>query len=273
MTHTFLRSPLMQRVLALFSLTLAVTVLGVQLRTANADLPQLDSSAFSFKYEMDVNPTTQDLPGTAAGVDFFIAPEGGGPGTFASGILTMPASTIYYNSNSTQPGNVWNSLSYAAGYTIEARLQTQQIGTIGSIGFWGSTSNGVGGYPTGEVTISDTVLYWGFAPNKVALASGLDNSVGFHDYRIAQLPGQASYNVWRDGILMNAAPLDSIFNYSLAEFNMGAINGQIYGTTQVDYLRFTSGAYAPAVPEPSSAVLVGLGILFLGLAKRWKRHR
>jgi hypothetical protein len=236
--------------------------LGTQ--TASAALVQTDSSSFAWKYEMNADPTTQNIDGVA-GADWGFAAA---KGTVADGILTT-ASTGYYSSWQDTAGQVWANVDFENGFTFETRLRTHQTGAHSAIGFMvGSALSNFA-----FLQVGDDSIFWGdaYAPT-IGTPGGYDNSTDFHTYRFAQLPNQDSYSVWRDGKLV-AEGLTSA--YTPSDLSACALFGSptsvAAGANEIDYVRITSGAFAP-VPEPGTCVLLTTGLLGL-VAYAWRKRR
>ena len=81
-------------------------------------------------------------------------------------------------------------------------------------------------------------------------------------FRVAQEPGSATYSVWRDGLLLSDS-LGNAHTYDRDGIWFGDGAGAWVGEVEIDYLRFTGGAWAPIVPEPSSLVLWTLAVAAL----------
>lgn len=232
---------------SLFVLAICALILVLGVPTAKADLTKQDSSAFTYKYEMD------DDPGTTA--DW--TANGGGTHGVSGGILTVDStnSNMYYMNTGTWAG-LFNDTD---GWTLEARVKvlSQAPGVHGALGF----NQGTATTDEPEFGIATDAVVWNQLGTFSQLGPTADNTNGFHVYRIAQLAGTTTFNVWRDGVLLNAAPLTT--NNGIDErlyFPDGG--GNWGGSEQIDYLRYTAGAFAP-VPEPGGLVLAGSALLAL----------
>ena len=77
------------------------------------------------------------------------------------------------------------------------------------------------------------------------LLDDIDNSSGFHVYRIAYSADDVIFQIWRDGILVatNLAPAKDTV-YKVLGFGDGSSTGS--GAGMIDYFRWdATGAYAP----------------------------
>jgi hypothetical protein len=246
-----------------------VAFVGLQMAKA---LPTKASVAFTWKYEMDVSPDTQNLDGNVDGesnpiMDFRFA------GSSSHSITTDDSMTILHLDMSAenarlasdQTGQIWQTqMTYAAGFTVEARVKVStSTGSLGAMTL--DPAVGTGDFynlATGETS-------WGspYGTPKQTLDSN-DNSSGYHVFRLAQLPGENSFSAWRDGVLIGSGLTGGFtFGTNLALGSEGSI---WRGTADVDYLRFTAGAYEP-LPEPSSMALLTAGLIGL-LAYAWRKR-
>jgi hypothetical protein len=66
---------------------------------------------------------------------------------------------------------------------------------------------------------------------------------------VAQAPGAATYSVWRDGKLLSDS-LGTGFDWAVDMISFGGYGEHWGGTFDIDYLRFTSGAWAPDDTPP-----------------------
>jgi hypothetical protein len=244
---------------------------------ANADLAQQDSADFAWKYEMTVDPTTQDLDSNGT-PDFVVWSLNGGSASLAGGVLTMnyPAPNNYYAVLG--PANIWpnSGVNFASGYTIEARVKIDS--STGSVGaFMMDAAPGDNMPATAELSVAGAGEFWGQPASSGANPPGVslgseDNTDGFHTFRIAQVPGAATYSVWRDGVLLsNSLPTAYDANGNVL-LDFGAPSGVIHGSSEVDYYRFTPGAFAPVVPEPGTLTLLATAMSGL-LAYAWRKRR
>ena len=214
-----------------------------------SDLRGMDSDRFDFKYEMDALPTQVDADADGH-KDFTAAGNVSGPAS--GGIVTCSfQANSYYKSDSGegQAGDTWRKISSYAGdtgYTIELKmkLRSQSNGTAMSL----TASDGSG---------DDMLL--SFHTNRISWAgttlAEMSTTDDFHTYRVARFPGiHARFAVWRDGRLVAWGLNDALpSNNGLNRLLFGAIGTAFGGSAQVDYLRFSLGAYAPAPEKKGSA--------------------
>jgi hypothetical protein len=247
------------------SLLVAVVAFGMA-GLANADLAQLDSSAFAWKYEMDAMPDTQDKDGNST-LDFnFVA--GDGSATTDGSVLRIingkANGAAFFNSGNA--GQLWpaQGFSYANGYTLEAKLKiiSQDTGAdavFSLVAIPSGTSN------FAALGVGSTKSEW------AGTSWTQTNTDAFHVFRVAQSPGAASYTVWRDGVVLSTE-LGAALVYSQGpQLYFGDGASTYGGTVDVDYLRLTTGAYAPT-PEPSTMVLLAMGLVGL-LAYAWRKRK
>ena len=266
----------MNRVHCGLVLFLGLAALAFAGQTAQCDT--MNSGNFAWKYEMADDPVTEDLD-SLAGYDWAIE---AGDFSVSDGKLTF-ASSGGYNALRSGPvvsGNVWNNISVATGYTIEASVKAAAGSTItngvpanGVVNIWGDAA------PSGDKTASCNLLIgatsvsWDlYSGGWQSLKSwnGLDNSSDFHTYRIAQTPGAATFSLWRDDVLLGSG-LATGYTTTGANLSVNQRGDAASGAAEIDYLRMTSGAYAP-VPEPSVLVLAASGLAGL-LAYAWKKRK
>ena len=72
--------------------------------------------------------------------------------------------------------------------------------------------------------------------------TGLDNSSGFHTYRIAEAAGDLTFSLWRDGVLLGSGlgpGYNTIYpNLSINQRGLASVGSEI------GYIRLTAGGYA-----------------------------
>jgi hypothetical protein len=235
--------------------------LSAGLSTAGAAITETkDSADFQWKYEMqteglypmDVKPSDQDLD-TNGTMDFH---EGGtgGSSSVSDGILTMASNNSqarYFRSNIDL--EIWRNqnFTFAEGYTIECSVKVNSsTGEHGAFAIF-SESLGTGGDAEARLLIHDDSQEWGSYDGGSNIYIDLgenDNTDDFHVFRIAQEAGQDNFCVWRDGALLYEGIRAGTYTSDLLLF--GDPGGSWGGEVEVDYFRFTSGAYAPGDTPP-----------------------
>ena len=215
----------------------------------------LDSTSFDWQYEFDVLPSAQDLDSNGV-ADFGLNGDAGtlnGDGTWS--MDTSAGSTVNSFFMASAADQIWaqSGISWETGYTIEARIRvnsTNQDATLGSL-YMTSTAQSESG-ATNWLNLSASKESWG-ASGSPAMVS--DNSDDFHVFRVAQEPGLDSFSVWRDETLLAENIPAGYSNASLNRLILGDAGGTLGGSADVDYFRFTAGAYAPTnvvAQEPPS---------------------
>ena len=266
---------------------LSVVVLGIAASARANTLTQENSSQFTWRYDWtDANgankyPSWYDLDANGTG-DWGYYTTGTGNWSLTNGVwMFLAPSPAGSNNSAIQGGANANQIlansgiTVATGYTVEfsAKVDSQVAGTNGALGLEFNPGGSTNKTQT-VLNISSTGESWGgydFGPTTIGTA--VDNTDGFHIFRVAQLPGQASFTVWRDGVQL-ASGLGTGSGAVATEgasLNFGAFGGRWAGTSEDDYIRFTPGAYAP-IPEPSSVVLLISASIGL-LAYAWRKRR
>jgi hypothetical protein len=250
---------------------------------ANAGFVQKDSADFTWKYEMDETPAGQDLDANGA-TDFAPWTLNGGSASVSSGVLSMDSSGNKFYAL-LGPARIWanSGVSFATGYTIETRVKVDSsTGALGALMIDAAPSDNK--QAVGQLTIAGAGQFWGMPADQgtepVGQSLGTQNNTDdFHTFRIAQTPSAGNlfasvYSVWRDGVLLSAELPTAYWANASTLFDFGAPSGVIHGTSQVDYFRFTPGAYAPigSVPEPGTLTLLGLGLLGF-VAYAWRKRK
>ena len=219
-----------------------------------------DSADFNWKYEMDVDPLTDDQD-----LDSFFDWAGGTAGATASqavagGVLTQY--TMDGNSHTAYAGTnaIWDSsFSLATGWTIEASIKvvSEYPGAAAATVIWGHFQ---GADHLGALNIHATGQVMGnFGPTSGwdTVGNGTeDNTDAFHVFRMTQSPGEDKYSIWRDGVLLlddqpSVAKPWVAAGEDVTWLLFGDIGGAYGGEVQYEYFRFTQGAFAPVSPAVS----------------------
>lgn len=223
--------------------------------TALADLQQLDSAQFDYKYEMVALPTVEDVdnsgkPDFAGGGSWFTLGTGANVGTCSmvmSGGQYLKADAA----SSGATGDVWRVMNATAGeggtgYTVEARVKvTESTGSIGA--FLLNASTGDSSINSWLVFRTDS-LYWGNGTDRKIMDI---DATSWHTYRIVREPGSIYHSVYVDGVLV-ADDLPNGISASVNRIILGSTGSAYKGKGQIAWLRFHKGAYAP-VDETSFA--------------------
>jgi hypothetical protein len=251
--------------------TLGLLVVGCMLAMAapagagfTTALDLLDSADFDWQYEMDAKPSDTDLDSIGGGD--FNELGSGGSSSVSGGILTMATTNVYYydNLDSDQTWNLDPDITYEKGFTFECRMKITS-GTRPRGYTFLATPDPSTDIPGAWLSISYADVKWSSSDD--SLGGGANNDDVFHIFRVVQKPGETLYGVWRDGVLLSDS-LGQGYNDAIAKIAFGAL-GDTWGTgAEIDYLRFTSGAYAP-IPEPGTLILLAGALLSLLV---WRRR-
>ena len=187
------------------SLLVAVVAFGMA-SLVNADTVvdgQMDSSAFSWKYDMSVLPSTQDLDSN--GTNDFTLYAGDGSATTDGNVLRMVNSKSNGNGffASDSVGQIWANQGLQLRRRIYGRGQSQDHlpghRGRGRLPNCGESNRDRRMGSSGDFEYRRVV---GFA--KLGRQSTTDD---FHVYRFVQQDGAASYAIWRDGVQLTTEML------------------------------------------------------------------
>jgi len=223
------------------------------------------SQDFTYRYEMDGNPSSQDLDnnGTA---DWFATTAGGLtiPQIYSGGVAfsnqSAPTPQVLFRTdfNNSLSRNLFTTTN--SPFTIETRIRKEGA-TSGTAGWFSFALQPVGSSQSLRLNIEDNQFSFNStASSPIATAA---NTFDYITVRIAY-DGSNSWYVWRDGALLNP-DLSTPFIGSNGSFNasggwfIGDFAGNIAGDWSMDYLRVEPGAFA--IPEPSRAILLVSGLL------------
>ena len=184
-----------------------------------------------------------------------------------------------YSSNSSLHSPTWTAMGstlVSEGYTVDFRARVDANGDSYGLGLMTAQGDTTGsllqwmGARLGATEAGDNV-FANYSPGLVEYGGG-SNRDDFHMYRIAHVAGDSTYSIWKDRTLLTEAA--GLLPWSTANvfFNFGVIS-QNAGTGQIDYIRWTTGAYAPfPIPEPSTLALLACGLVGF-LACDWRKRR
>ncbi|MBN1394974.1 MAG: hypothetical protein JW959_08120 [Pirellulales bacterium] len=219
-------------------------------------MPIMDSADFAWKYEMDVDPTAQDLDANP-GPDWRLhrgVVQVGGDGIVTLAYLDDHSGCLISagpGDSEHSPSHVWNNVGDDTGYTVELRVKAG--GTTDwhgyTLGLYFTAVDSTTDKSSVAVIANECTL-WDHTSKY--LVDNNRNDDDFHVFRVAQEPNGGKYLVWRDGVLIRLSEGFQTTNWNRVQFgDMGARGGP----NVVDYVRITTGAYAPpkrTTPIPSS---------------------
>ena len=248
---------------------LLVALLAITTDGFANSLPISDSNEWTLKYEMDVNPNTQNLDGNGV-VDWLQ----NGTQTFSGGVLTSPYDLAGYpllRSSTIEAEGVWseptNNIDYLHGWTVEVSMKvTMADADPASCAIMAAP---VGGTDRAWLYVSPTDTCWvsgATLPYTVTSLKTDSNADDFHVFRIAQEPNSNTLSLWRDTELLSDT-LTWAHAYSLKVLFIGDVTGNDGSEYQINYVRLRSGAYAP-IPEPTTLVLLVCGALMALVRRR-----
>ena len=238
---------------------------------ANAAITQsADSSAFQFKYEMDVAPFSQDLDSNGT-IDW----RNGGTGNNG----TPSVSGGFANNTNTNQifrgddnNSIWRVLANtaAADWTMEISV-AKTGGTQGTSGWFGIA--------TANLNESNSLAL--FNKDDRVTVSGVDYLVGTNFasgaqniFRITHDAADNAYYVWVNNTLLNTSLSTPIAGTNGSTFDnstfIGDYGSAFAGNYSIDYIRLDSAAFA-AIPEPSTYGLLGAGALAAAALVRRRR--
>ena len=217
-------------------------------------LAMQDSSSFLRQYEFDKDPTVPgqiDLDGNSQpDIVAWQSPTlANAPSPTDNKIVQLNPSGSYsdaYFSDLWNPGTgIWQNsgISNATGYTVELSVKVgpPKDATMEASGSLTAVPLGATGGPW--MPYAQSAVKWGLGGSAPILDTS-DNTDDFHVFRVVREPGQDRHWVWRDGVLLNTTPLGNSGG-NPGQLGFGGIGGTTLGSSDVDYIRFTPGAYAP----------------------------
>jgi hypothetical protein len=194
--------------------------------------PTQDSAEFSYKYEMDVLPSAQDLDGNST-LDFSFT---GTAWSLSNGIATI-TTTVDASSyvDSVARAEMWPAQFGSGPLTLEWRAKVVSSDATGAIGVFAAN----------HCPLISTILADTYTQYESTRFPG-DNTDAFHVFRLAKtgIGAASKWYFWRDGVLLVDGLAAAREADDLLVFGDGS-SLRLGGTTQVDYFRITTGAYAP----------------------------
>ena len=237
----------------------------------------LDSSGFDFQYEMDVNPSDQDLDAAGSAFDWFANPATGSgvdqqmwtPQTYAGGIATsnQGAATPEALFRSDFGGSISRE-SISGDFTVEVAVQLK-AGTILSpefdLGGFGIFINPPA-LPAFRLNINEDELSTGLG-NEIAPTG--NNTGGLTLFRVAYVEADQRFWVWRNGVLIYGDTVSpgggtegsepSV--YAGGGFLLGDFAADLSGDWDIDYIRVHNEAVAPTNVIAGDLAVTGFGFV------------
>ncbi len=259
-------------------LALAVALAACCLATAATaqSIGYLDSSAFDYKYEMNVDPvdaTQIDLdsntwsdfigwqtPAIVAGTTptdgsyLELTPQEGTTKGDAIASDLFAFGTEGTTGTGTIGDGIWQNsgITDELGYTVEMSVKIGEPfdeTMLGSGSLTASVLNGPGAW----VSYGQDGLYWGGQVTSPQIDATSNADDAYHTIRIIKEPELNKFWVYRDGVCVTETALFG-GGEPRGMLTAGCMSGVTIGTSNVDYIRFMSGAYveegAELPPEP-----------------------
>ncbi len=236
----------------------------------------LDSSAFDYKYEMNAAPfdaTQIDLdsntlsdfigwqtPAIVAGTTptdgsyLELTPQEGTTKGDAIASDLFAAGTAGTIGTGGVGDGIWqnSNITDELGYTVEMSVkigEASDAGMLASGSFTASVLNGPGAW----LSYGQNGLYWGGQATSPQIDGTSNADDAYHTIRIIKEPAVNNFWVYRDGVCVTDTALTG-GDETRGMLTAGCMSGVTIGTSNVDYIRFTSGAYveegAELPPEP-----------------------
>ncbi|MDB4537614.1 fibronectin type III domain-containing protein [Akkermansiaceae bacterium] len=237
----------------------------------------LDSSAFDFQYEMDENPSSQDLDGAGVGSDWFVNPaQASGvdqqmwtPQTYEDGIGSSNQGAVIPEAlfRSDFTGSISRE-SLSGDFTVEVAIQLSE-GTIASPDF------DLGGFGMFINPPDQAAFRLNINEDEVSTGTGNDmtatanNTGGMTVFRIAYVEADQRYWVWRDGALVygdTVSPGGGVEGsetslYLDGGFLLGDFASDLSGDWDIDYIRLHNEAVAPTGVNSGKLLITGFGFV------------
>lgn len=234
-----------------------------------------DSSAFAYLYEMDGNPSGQDLDGNSVS-DWFAGTAGGLtiPQTYAGGFAQSAQASNSVLFRTDYGGSITRATLADADSPWTFEVAVRKTGGAQAVdGWFGVAMQNPGATQSVRVNFEDDrVSYRAGAANNDFLGGSNFADGNVHTMRLAY-EGSDSYFVWINDILLNAdlstgfAGGNGSFN-SIGAWFIGDFTSGIAGDWEVDHIRYDAGLASAPVPEPSVALSGGLALLALMRRRR-----
>ncbi|MBK1826554.1 beta strand repeat-containing protein [Haloferula rosea] len=210
---------------------------------------------FTYLYEMDVNPSSQDLDSNSTS-DFFTGTVSGitSPQTYSGGVAASDLANGEQLFRTDYGGSITRAiLATDTPYTLELSVE-KTAGTQGSQGWFSLALQSPGATQSARFSFKDDVVTFRTTGGTFTeYLSGTDFTSGQQVVRIAY-EGSNNYYIWVNETLLNA-DLSTPINGGNGSFNTGGswfignFSGDTGGDWEVDFLRFdNTGAFEPGDP-------------------------
>ena len=245
----------------LFVLTLVVGLCATQAFAALEGIK--DSADFDFKYEMDVDPDTQNLDSAGGGLADW-GDYGNDTETY-DGLCNFNQEWYEYHGGSGN-GDIFDNPTldgYNNGFTMEIRLKLDIVSTFDLFVQTGTVADS-----DIRIEIEDTAVHYESSSTGRTNLSTANTQGEWHTYRLASPAYTTAINTWYfwmdDNLLMDGVDLGTS-----SEAARALTIGNVYDIDcqgQLDYFRITSGAWD--VPEPATLAILGIGAALALLRRR-----
>jgi len=151
--------------------------------------------------------------------------------------------------------------SSAGNWTVEINAKLNNIADDVSDGLviWGERDGNRGVLWIQDTAVTDI--------DGNVILDGIDNTDGFHTFRVAYDSADALHHVWRDGTLLSGAGVDINLaggtNSRLIIGDCCTNIGNPVDQYELGFVRYQADQALAVVPEPSTGLLCGLGCLAL----------
>ena len=170
--------------------------------------------------------------------------------TAAGGLLTLDTRLPADHFVRLGDGSSWvNSIQATDSWTVEVRTrilgkESTRAGEQGGLNVWAS---GAETTATGYLLIDTDAVHWG-NNNAVRLADGVDNTDGFHTFRMSYDASAERFHIWRDSVLIGDSLEASNVVLALDWFLIGDSSSSFSVLADVDTIRWIRGVFPPIAP-------------------------
>ena len=170
--------------------------------------------------------------------------------TAADGILTLNTVLPADHYIRLGDGSSWvNDIQATDSWTVEVRTrilgkESTRAGEQGGLNVWAS---GFETTATGYMLIDTDAVHWG-NNNAVRLAEGMDNTDGFHTFRMSYDASAERFHIWRDSELIGDSLEASNVVLALDWLLVGDSSSSFSVQAEVDTVRWIRGVFPPIPP-------------------------